>query len=174
MTQIINRRTVPSVALGTIGNNSTLVLDEVYDGLTHKAFLFEYRMTFSISSALISDWLDEEGISIALIRTGLSATDLDVILSGAEITDALEPTEVPIRQQVFALAQVKLIVITSATDGTFEGELMFKPKSKGGIPFPEGSGWRVLVQNRSGATLTTGNRIANIHIHERFAYEGGS
>ena len=77
------------------------------------------------------------------------------------------------RQKLFAMAHIRLIVITSSTDGTFEGELLFKPKSKGGIPFVEGSGWKLVVHNGSGSSLTTGNNIANIRINERFAYEGG-
>ncbi len=174
MTQIVNRRTADAVPLGTLGNGGTVVIDEVYDGLTHKAFLFEYRMTGTISSALIADWLSEGGIKLILIQQGVSGADLVLILDGAEITDLNMSIEVPFRQQIFAIADVDLKVITSATDGTFQFVLHFKPKSKGGIPFPEGNGWEVRAINNSGASLTTGNNIANINIYERFAYEGGS
>ncbi len=173
MTQIVNKRTRDSVPLSTLAQGAALVLDDTYDGLSHKAFLFEYRMTGSISSALIADWLAEGGIKIVLIKQGVTDAEVILILDGAEITDSEAHDTVPFRQQLFAIAWVKLLVITSATDGTFEFELMFKPKSKGGIPFSEGSGWEVKIFNNSGGTLTTGNNIANINIYERFAYEGG-
>ncbi len=173
MTQIVNKRTVPSVALGTLGDANGIAIDAIYDGLLHKAFLFEYRMTFTVSSALIADWLAQNGICICLIKEGTSDAELQTILDGAVITDENMHEEVPSRQRLFAIAHVKLLVVTSSTDGTFEGELIFKPRSKGGIPFVENSGWEVRAMNASGAQLTTGNNIANIKIYERFAYEGG-
>ncbi len=173
MTQIVNRRTTDAKALGTLGDGGTFVIDEVYDGLSHKAFLFEYLMTGTISSALIADWLTQGGIKLILIKQGVSGADLILILDGAEITQEDEHVQVPFRQGIFAIAEVDLIVVTSATDGTFKFRLHFKPKAKGGIPFAEGSGWEVRAINNSGASLTTGNNIANINIYERFAYEGG-
>ncbi len=173
MTQIVNRRTTDATTLGTLGDGGTIVIDEVYDGLSHKAFLFEYLMTGSISTALIADWLSQGGVKIILIKQGVSGADLILILDGAEITQDTEHVEVPFRQGIFAIAHVTLDIITSATDGTFEFVLHFKPKASGGIPFPEGSGWEVRAINNSGASLTTGNNIANINIYERFAYEGG-
>ncbi len=173
MTQIVNKRTVTAQVLGTLADNAIIVLDAVYDGLTHKAFLFEYRITGTISTALIADWLTGHGIQIVLCQNDISGADLDTILSGAEITDRSMNIDIPDRQRLFAVARVILRVITSATDGTFDFELIFKPKSKGGIPFTEGSGWECRIVNRTGASLTTGNNIANLQIHERFAYEGG-
>ncbi len=173
MTQIVNKRVNTAQALTTLGDNGIIDLDNKYDGLSHKAFLFEYRMTGTISTALIADYLTTNGIQICLVKAGLSGADLDTILTGAEITDISEHSEVPERQKLFAIARIILRVITSATDGTFDFELIFKPKSRGGIPFMEGSGWEVVVINRTGSALTTGNNIANMVIHERFAYEGG-
>ncbi len=62
MTQIVNRRTRDSVPLSTLADGASLILDNVYETLTHKAFLFEYEVTFTVSSALIADWLAEGGI----------------------------------------------------------------------------------------------------------------
>ncbi len=173
MTQILNRRTNAAVALATLADDAILSLDTVYAVLTHKAFLFEYRITGSISSALIADWLGERGLTICLTASSLSAADLATILVGAQITDTSMNRDIPERQQLFAIARVELIVITSSTDGTFEFELVFKPRSRGGIPFVEGSGWKCVIINQSGGSLTTGNNIANLKIFERFAYEGG-
>ncbi len=173
MGQILNRRVADAQALGSLADNATFGIDSIYTTLNHKAFLFEYMVKGTISSALIADFLAEGGVSICLIRAGLSGTDLDTILTGAEITDESAHVDVPSRQQLFGLAAIRLTEVVSSTDGTFEFVLHFKPKAKGGIPFSEGSGWTLVVINRSGGALTTGNNVANMTIFERFAYEGG-
>ncbi len=172
MGQILNRRTRDSKVLSTLANGASFTLDDVYDGLTHKAFLFEYNMTGSISTALIADWLSEGGIKICLVKQGTTDAELILILDGAEITDESAFTDVPARQALFAIAEVELQEIVSATDGTLKFHMEFKPKSKGGIPFMEGNGWETRIINNSGSALTTGNNVANINIFERFAYEG--
>ncbi len=173
MTQILNRRTLSATALGTLSDQGAATLDAIYGTLLHKAFLFEYKVKGTISTALIADFLAEDGISIILIQTGLSTTDMDTILTGAQITDTSMSVDIPSRQRIFALAEIRLTEVVSATDGTLEFQLHFKPKSKGGIPFTEGSGWQLRIINRSGSTLTTGNNVANMTVFERFAYEGG-
>ncbi len=173
MTQIVNRRVASAQALGTLADNTSIGIDSIMATLNHKAFLFEYRIKGTISSALVADFLTEDGVSIVLIKSGLLDADIDTILTGAEITDEEMSIQVPTRQQIFGLADIKLTEVVSSTDGTFEFELIFKPKSKGGIPFTEGSGWNLVVINRSGGNLTTGNNVANMTVYERFAYEGG-
>ncbi len=173
MTQIVNRRTLSASALGTLADSAMIVLDAKYDGLSHKAFLFEYRIKGTISTALIADYLTEHGINICLVKAQITAAELDAILNATEITDENMAVEVPKNQLLYAVANITLRIVTSATDGTFDFELEFKPKAKGGIPFPEDSGWELVVINRSGGSLTTGNNIANAVLYERFAYEGG-
>ena len=168
MTQIVNKRTKPAVPLLTMANDSTLSIDSEYDGLLHKVFLFEYRMTCTILTPDVTEWLAEDGINLCLVADGISGADLTEILAGAVITDLTQNIDVPARQRLFEVMEI--IQISSTI---LQGNLMFRPKSKGGIPFTEGSGWEIIAINRSGATLMTGNLVANILIHERFAYEGG-
>ncbi len=170
MTQILNRRTITAVPLLTLSNNIQIVLDDIYDGLTHKAFLFEYRFRGMLSTLDFSDWQTQDGTEVCLIRLGTST--LDTILSGAEITDVLEHEEVPERQKLFAIAKLSNWAFITGTQFVCDIELDFKPNSKGGIPFMENSGWLMVVINRTGSDLTTGNIISG-SILERFAYEGG-
>lgn len=148
-------------------------MDSAYQTLLHKAFLFYYEAWGTISTALIADYLSEDGLVITLTQNGVSTADIDTILTGAQITDKDMNVEVPSRQRLFALAKIDLTEVVSATDGTLRFHLKFAPKSRGGVPFTEGSGWQMGIANRSGGALTTGNNVANITILERFAYEGG-
>ncbi len=173
MGQILIRRRQSAQALSTLADDAQVVLDSVYAVLVHKAFLFEYEAFGTISTALIADYMSERGIAIVLASTGLANADLATILNGVQITDTSQSRDVPIRQQVFAIAKIDLTEVLSATDGTLQFHLHFKPKSKGGIPFLEGSGWRMVIINLTGSALTNGNNVANITIKERFAYEGG-
>ncbi len=172
MTQIINRRNRPSQALGTLANNALVNLDVIYDGLTHKAFLFEYHAMGFMTLATLADMTTEDGVDIVLVRNNLSAGDIDTILTGAEITDRTQSTEVPERQQIFGLA--KFVEVDNISGVTlWMWEVHFKPSAKGGIPFTEDSGWELNFINRSGSALSTGTIVTTKWIYERFAYEGG-
>ncbi len=172
MTQIVNRRNRPSVPLLVTANNALLNLDVIYDGLSHKAFLFEYHARGTLHLVDLADMTTEDGIDIVLVRNNLAAGDIDTILTGAEITDRTVSTEVPERQQIFGLAFLEFVEI-AARGAIYNWELHFDPKSKGGIPFVEDSGWEMNCINRSGAALTTGTTVLTNWIYERFAYEGG-
>ncbi len=175
MTQIVNRRVANQVDLGTLGDNVGIGLDTVMNTLTHKAFLFEYRARGHVAPDTFGEFFRQGGVQIVLSRQGVSAADIDTILTGAQITDVSEHTDVPIRQQVFAIGDIKWEQADLASPFSAIGvfDLMFKPKSKGGILFQEGSGWTLQAVNRGGAALT-GGAIGSTNIYERFAYEGGS
>ncbi len=174
MTQIVNKRTTDSTVLSTLGNGSGTALDDIYATLLHKAFLFEYRAQFIIETDLVADYFDQGGIVVALVKQPTTDAEFIIAVDGAQITDEAMHTEVPLRQNIFALAEIRLVTFISATEATLEGSLSFKPKSKGGIPFVEGSGWQLKCYNNTGSGLTAGNTIGPINIYERFAYEGGS
>ncbi len=174
MGQILNRRTRGVVALGTLADDTTSILDDIYDGLSHKAFLFKYRMWGFIQTLDIGDFFTASGVQICLIKQGLSDAALSGILAGLEITNEGEHVDVPTRQELFAIAEIQWR--THITGGTqFFGDFVldFQPHSKGGIPFMEDSGWEVVAINRTGSALTAGTQIKPEMILERFAYEGG-
>ncbi len=174
MGQIINRRTAVG-SLGTLADNTQVELDAIMEDLVHKAFLFEYRADLIIKTLELLDWFAEGGINIALIKGDLAASSLAVIIDGAQITDTDAHTDVPARQDLFALAEITIASVISSTDGYLNAKLRFKPSSKGGIPFTEGTGtgWKLVAINRDGSALTTGSLIQGV-VYERFAYEGGS
>ncbi len=176
MGQIVNRRTRPQKLLSTLADGASFTLDNVYDGLQHKAFLFEYEVEGIIGSVDFGQWSREDGINIVLVRDGVTDAELEAILAGAEITDESAHVDVPERQRLMGIADWHWDA--AETVSTFESvghfRLHFKPKSKGGIPFSEGSGWELRIINRGGALLTTGDFVTPHRIYERFAYEGGS
>jgi len=175
MTQILNRRTVSNAPLGTLANNATIDLDTKYTTLLHKAFLFEYRARGFITSVDSGEFLTDDSCSIVLTQAAVPNLDIDSILEGAQITDQNMNIEVPSRQRIFALADITWLAFDpfATLAGTFGFDLVFKPRSKGGIPFTEGSGWTLSFINRTGSALTTGSQVHTMGIHERFAYEGG-
>ncbi len=170
MGQIINRRIADSV-LGTLADDASIAFDVIMNTLTHKAFLFEYRMWIYLQTLDFQEWAAEGGISICLHKQGLTAAQLGTILDGAQITDESAAVEIPTRQELFAIGHIKSMTAVSSAQGFMVTELEFQPSSKGGIPFVEGSGWSVSVINRTGGALTTGN-LLHAEIYERFAYEG--
>ncbi len=172
MVQIINRRQA-SVSLATLADNAILEMDSIMEGLTHKAFLFEYRMKGMIKSLDVLDWVSEFGINIVLVKQDTSGGLINTILNGVQITDESAHIDVPTRQDVFAVADIDWASVVSTIDAYLNFELVFQPGSKGGIPFMEGSGWEVVVINRTGAALSTGNLLFG-NVYERFAYEGGN
>ena len=177
MAQIVNRRIADSIVLSTLADNAVLTHDDISEVLLYKAFLFEYRMRGVISSQELGEWQINGGIQICLVGKDLGANGglLNSILNGTQITDESKHIEVPTRQQLFGVADIVWDSFDNATlnaEGHFD--LIFKPRSKGGIPFTEGDGWMVVVINRFGASLTAGNIVGASHIYERFAYEGGS
>ncbi len=175
MTQIINRRTLTAKLLGTLADGASTNLDSIYGILLHKAFLFEYMAQGTISCNNTGEFFTADGVSIILVQAGLSAADIETILAGAQITDVTQSTEVPSRQRMFALAEIQFNAfnVDAAGAGNFHWRIHFKPRSKGGIPFTEGSGWELKFINRTGGALTTGSNVSTRSIYERFAYEGG-
>ncbi len=173
MTQIIDRRTGTPRTLGTQSGDTSVTLDTIYGTLLHKAFLFEYRARIPFSfPGSIQDLIAGSGVQVCLIASGLSDADLNAILDGAQITDQNMNVEIPSRQQLFAVADAIFEGLDSADNLVGHFNLDFKPRSKGGIPFSEGSGWSVVLINRIGTALTTGAFIGAAHIYQRFAYEG--
>lgn len=163
------------LALSTLADNAFLSIDNEYTGLLHKAFLFEYEASGFISAADSGDMLQGDGFAIVLAQQDLSGAEIDTILTGLQITDQDMNIEVPTRQQIFGVATIDWVAFDpfATLAGTFRWHLHFKPKSKGGIPFAEGSGWRLLLLNRTGSAFATGNQVNVPVIYERFAYEGG-
>ncbi len=176
MTQIVNRRIIGQQALATLSDNVSITHDTVYSALTHKAFLFEYRARGFVSAAVFGEFMRSGGVQICLVNIALSDADLDTILAGTVISDESMDRDIPTRQQVYAIADLRWDQADLASPFTAIGwyELSFKPKSKGGIPFTEGAGWQLVIINRGGADLTTGSFVGASVIRERFAYEGGS
>ncbi len=175
MTQIVNRRVAAAALISTLADGSAIEIDSIMKVLTHKAFLFEYKLRAVIATTEIGQWQRAGGFQAVLVDGGISTSEVITILAGAQITDEDAHREVPIRQQLFAIGEVTWNSFeTSGLDGHGTMELHFKPASKGGIPFHEGSGWKVLLVNNSGAVAVTGDSFGNSVIYERFAYEGGS
>ncbi len=171
MAQIVNRRTVDAT-LGTLADNNVIEFDNIMEDLTHKAFLFEYMIKFRVKTLNTTNWFGQ-AIQVCLIKGDLAGSTLDTFLTGAQITQTDEHTDVPTRQDLFEVATIKTASVVSGTDAYLNGELRFAPKAKGGIPFTEGTGtgWKVVVINRTGSNLSTGNLLAG-EVYERFAYEG--
>ncbi len=176
MTQIVDRRMLNAVDIGSLADAATLSVDTVMRTLTHKAFLFEYRAQGDISCAATPQFYDQGGITIVLVQQGTTDSEMEYILAGAQITDQNQNIEIPLRQTMFAVAEITFngFNVDTANAGNFTWKIHFKPKSKGGILFVEGSGWELRFINRTGALLTTGSIIRTGSVMQRFAYEGGS
>ncbi len=165
-------------ALGTLADNGVSVIDEVYGVLLEKqAYLFEYEASGFILGLDDAEFTAGAGVTICLVREGISATDLDTVLAGARI-DPDDHGEYEIRQALYAVNKWRAIrrVDTTGSGGVdqfvIDWEISFKPKSKGGIPHSAGKGWKLLIINRTSGTLTTGAIIVTNRIYERFAYGG--
>ncbi len=161
--------------LGTLADNATFVLDDVYDDLKHKAFLFEYRAQGQISTIDNGDFFKQDGVDIVLVQHETTGAEIDTILTGAEVTDQNMHELVPANQKLFDLAFIEFVSFDNSAGvaGHWIFDLHFKPSSKGGIPFVEGSGWELRFINRTGSALPDGNGVSIDRIYERFAYEGG-
>ncbi len=175
MTQIVDRRISSPFAIGALADQGVLGIDTIYQTLLHKAFLFEYEISGDLSVIDTSEWFTGDGVDIALVQANLSAADLDTILKGAQITDQSMSVDVPSRQRVFAIADKPFNAFNpdTAGSGNYHWSLKFKPKARGGIPFTEGSGWKVVLINRTGNPITTGSFVDSSRVYQRFAYEGG-
>ncbi len=175
MTQIVDRRLVGIKALSTLADGASFLIDGLYASLPHKAFLFEYEAQGDISSAVTTEFYDDEGLSIVLVAAGTSNTDIANIIGGTAFTDQNQNVQIPFAQQMFALGTIMFHAFNddAVGEGNFHWKIHFKPKAKGGIPFTEGSGWELKIINRSGAALSVGNLLRTTRIYSRFAFEGG-
>ncbi len=175
MTQIVERHKPNAVNIGALADGATLSMDTIMRTLTHKAFLFEYEAQGTISCEATPQFFDEGGVAIVLVEQGSTDSEIEFILAGSQITDQNMNVQIPLRQQMFALAEVEFNAfnVDTANAGNFHWKVHFKPKAKGGIPFTEGSGWETRFINRTGALLTTGSIINTGSVNQRFAYEGG-
>ncbi len=167
--QILGRRANGQSALSTLADNTSVTLDGVHATLGDPAYLFEYEAQGLFGGIDMGDLLAGSGLTFALIRSDLSDSDLDTILSGTVITKEVMNTEIPSRQRLFAIGVMELAAI--ATQGYGNWKIKFTAP-KGGIPFVEGSGWKLVFINRIGVAMTTGGFLMVQRQKHRFAYGG--
>ncbi len=176
MTQIVQRTRPDGDLLTTLADNTIATIDGSYSTLADPAFLFEIEASGHINNAEVSEVSGGSagGLSICLIRSDMTAAELDVELTADQLTkEDVGGGEYRAHQRLFEIAKLE-VVEDAANDGKtkYRWHLHFKPRSKGGIPIPEGSGWSLVVINRNGAPLTTGAAVNCDRLYQRFAWGG--
>ncbi len=175
MTQIIQRTVPPADALGTLADNTTLVIETAYSSLDEPSFLFEYQAQGILLSIDRADLVAAGGVSICLVRADISDADIDTELTPFTMTKTTVGSGRYLEhQRIFAVAAMTPYTLPSAGDPSIDLEwnLHFKPRKKGGIPFNEGNGWKLVLINQTGTALTTGAFVKAIQLMQRFAFGG--
>ncbi len=175
MTQIVQRTVPPADALGTLADNTSVVIETAYSNLDEPSFLFEYQGSGYLLNLDRADLTAAGGVTICLVRADISDSDLDTELTPFTMTKTTVGSgRYKEHQRVFAIATMRPVTLPSAGDPGIDlkWEISFKPRKKGGIPFNEGNGWKLVLINQTASALTTGALLKAVQVMQRFAFGG--
>ncbi len=169
MTQIITKTRPAATALLTLADNTILDMMNTMVTLADPAFLFEFKASGSFYAGTLTQ-LVQGGDVICLVRSDIDGADLDSELAPDQIT-RLETGDYEKHQRIFAVAEWEY-ASQDANVFVWNWKIHFKPKSKGGIPFSQGSGWKLVIINRQGGAQSTGDFVTTESIMTRYAWGG--
>ncbi len=174
MTQNVTKTVNPADALSTLADNTSVTIETAYSALDEPTFLFEYEASGIIVDLDINnDMMAGNGGSIVLVRSDISDADIDTELSAFTLTKTTKASGRYLEhQRVFEVATLAIEGTPASGIGAMNWHLRFAPKKKGGIPFNEGSGWKLAYINRSGSAMTTGALVKANSVRQRFAFGG--